>query len=238
MEELKEFGLSEHEISIYLTLLKTERTTANRLAALTDMKRSTTYDTLQALLNKGIVSKTVEGKTTTFQAAEPRRIVELLEEKKNKIERILPALENMKAISSKPSGVTYFEGKKGVVTVLNDIFKVHPKKLFFIGSRKQAKIPLRHYPDNFVRKRVDEKIFAEGFLADEDKSDEFVTKASAEKYSAFQYRKILNGIAADIFIYNDKISFITNKEDPAGIIINNAEIAATLLLLFEHLKDK
>ena len=43
-EELKEFGLSENEIVIYVELLKAGTTTANRIAKLTGIKRSTTYE--------------------------------------------------------------------------------------------------------------------------------------------------------------------------------------------------
>ena len=40
--ELREFGLSENEIKAYLTLLKTGVSTANRIAEITGIKRSTT----------------------------------------------------------------------------------------------------------------------------------------------------------------------------------------------------
>ena len=53
MKELTAFGLSEHESEIYIALLKAGRVTANRIATITGLKRSTTYDNLSLLMNKG-----------------------------------------------------------------------------------------------------------------------------------------------------------------------------------------
>ena len=57
MEEiLKDFGLSDNETTVYLALLKIGNSTANRVAEITGLKRSTTYDNLNLLASKGIVS--------------------------------------------------------------------------------------------------------------------------------------------------------------------------------------
>ena len=77
-EELKQFGLSENEVKLYVTLLKTGTSTANRLAELSGLKRSTTYDNLYLLINKGIASLSVKDKVQYYEAAEPQKIVNLI----------------------------------------------------------------------------------------------------------------------------------------------------------------
>lgn len=235
-DALKEFGLTDNEITIYLTLIKTGSTTANRVSSLTNIKRSTTYDTLQSLILKGIISVTLQGRVMFYQSADPEKLVYLLDERKKRIQKFLPDIKKLKLVSKNKSGVVYYEGRKGVVTVLNDIFDTAPKKFIFVGSRQMAKVPLKHYPDNFVRKRVEHKLFAKGILAQEDEIDSFVDDAKAEKLSDFKYSKKLNGASADMFIYGDKVSFFTNKEDPAGIIISNKEIADFMRIIFSMLK--
>lgn len=236
IEELKEFGLSDNEITVYTTLLKTGTTTANRLAAISGMKRTTVYDTLNALILKGIVSTFTKDDVRNFKASDPKKIIDLLEEKKKRIERVIPELQNMREIIKEKNGVTYFEGKKGVITVLNDILDQKPKDLVFIGSRKMAKIPLKHYPENFVRKRVEKNIPITGILAYEDKQDKFLQESGAESISDFVYKKEINATLSDIFIYGDKVAFITNIEDTAGVIIKNKEIAKMMKLIFSLLK--
>lgn len=81
-KELREFGLSNHEISLYLALLKTGEETVNRLAEMTGIKRSTVYDNLSFLITKGIVSRFSKNNVQYFQAANPEKLVSLLDEKR------------------------------------------------------------------------------------------------------------------------------------------------------------
>jgi HTH-type transcriptional regulator, sugar sensing transcriptional regulator len=234
---LKEFGLSENEILVYITLLKTGTTTANRLSALSGLKRSTTYDTLHTLTAKGIVSVCIKNNVQYYEASDPEKLVHILDEKKKRLEAIVPELKQLKETKSETVGVTFFEGKKGVVTVLNDIIDCK-KDFLFIGSRKMAKVPLKHYPDNFVRKRVEKGIKVQGILAEEDKEDTYIHDANAEGLSDFSYAKQLDGCPADIFIYGDKAAIITNSKDPSGVIISDSDIAKQLRLLYDWLKVK
>ena len=80
-EELKELGLSENEIIIYTELLKTGTTTANRISKLTGVKRSTTYDNLNLLLNKGLVSSIVQDEVNYYEDIDPKKIIRIMDEK-------------------------------------------------------------------------------------------------------------------------------------------------------------
>src|SRR3989344_8948965 len=121
IEELKDYGFSDNEANIYLALLKIGIETANIISEITGMKRSTTYDNLHILINKGIVSQIVKDGVQYYQAAEPEKILSLLDEKRDRIKKIIPQLNGIKESIKEKTGVTYFEGKKGVLTVLNDI---------------------------------------------------------------------------------------------------------------------
>ena len=111
-QELREFGLSDNEITIYIALLKTGTTTANRIAEITGLKRSTTYDNLHLLMSKGLASKIIKDQVSYYTAAEPKKIVNLLEEKKQRVEKIVPELNALQRIAEEKIGVTFYEGKK------------------------------------------------------------------------------------------------------------------------------
>ena len=95
-DELKEFGLSDNEIEIYICLLKTGTSNANKIAKIIGMKRTTTYDNLSFLMSKGIVSTITKDKVQYFEASDPENIIALLEEKKGKINKIVPELKRLK----------------------------------------------------------------------------------------------------------------------------------------------
>ncbi len=232
MQELKEFGLSDNEITIYLTLLKTGSSTANRIAQITGLKRSTTYDNLALLVNKGIVSTVMKDKVYFYESANPIKIVHLLEEKKERIEKIVPELLKLKESISEKTGVTYFEGKKGVLTVLNDILD-EGKELWFYGSRTMALISLKHYPENFIQKRAEKGIKLSAILAEEDRNDPVYEDKKIFKLSQLRFIDKFNKIDTNVFIYSDRVAFMTSNENPVGIIIKNKEVLQQQKKIFQ-----
>jgi sugar-specific transcriptional regulator TrmB len=216
-----------------LALVKTGKTTANRVSDITGIKRSTTYDNLNLLINKGIVSKYTTDNVQFFEAADPLKLVHLLEEKKNKIEKIMPELIRLKETDVEKSGVNFYEGKKGVLTVLNDILDDNNDELWFYGSRKMALIALKHYPDNFLKKRADQNMRLKAVFAIEDKGDQAFEDEKVDALSEFRHIKGFNGILANVFIYGDKVAFMSSQDNPIGIIIRNKEIVEQQKKLFE-----
>ena len=233
-EELRDFGLSENEILLYLALLKTGKETANRIAQITGMKRSTTYDNFKLLINKGIVSRFTKNNVQHFEAADPKKLVHLIEDKKKKIQKIIPDLIKIQKTSTEKTGVTFYEGKRGVLTVLNDIID-QKEELWFYGSRKMALIAFKHYPDNFVQKRSEAKIKLRAVLALEDKGDKIYKIDQISKLSKIKYSKEMNKVSSNTFIYGDRVAFMTSEDDPTGIIIKNSKIVQQQKKIFEIL---
>ena len=223
MEELKEFGLSDNEIEIYITLLKLGSSTANRVSELSGIKRSTTYDNLNLLINKGIVSSFIRKEVTYYEAQDPEKIIDLIEEKKTKIKKILPSLKKFKSSINEKSSVSFFEGKRGVLTILNDILD-NEKELLFYGSRKMALISLAHYPENFILKRAEKGIKLKAVLAEEDKKDPSYKDKKIFALSELKFTKELDQIPANVFIFGEKVAFMTSEENPTGILIKDNKI--------------
>lgn len=233
-EELKEFGLSENEITIYVTLLKTGVSTANRISKLTGIKRSTTYDNLNILKNKGLVSFIIKDTVYYYESIDPRKIIRLMEEKKEKVSKCVKNLILLKETNKDEGGASYFEGKKGVITILNDILD-EKKELWFIGSRKKAMSAMQNYPDNFVTKRVDAGISLRAVMSVEDKGDPSMNDKRVYKMSNMRFLEELKEISANVFIYGDKVAFMTTGNNLAGIIIKNKEILKQQRKIFEIL---
>ena len=89
---LREFGLSENEIKIYIALIKAGETTAQSIAKNADIPRTTAYHLLEGLIQKGLVSFIVKESKKYFQATNPKKLVSILEEKKKLMQEIMPQL--------------------------------------------------------------------------------------------------------------------------------------------------
>lgn len=75
---LKEVGLNDKEISVYLTLLKQGKATPASLSKLTKINRATVYNIAKSLQSKGIISEDLGGKTLYFTALPPESLGQII----------------------------------------------------------------------------------------------------------------------------------------------------------------
>lgn len=233
-QELREFGLGENEIQAYLALLKAGVSTANRIAELTGLKRSTTYDTLKLLVSKGIVSTHLREGKTYFEAGKPTRLADILQDKQTRIQSIIPQLAKLQESIPARSKVAFFEGKRGVIAILDDVLGTGEEFLFY-GSRKKALVAMQKYPENFVKKRVERGLKMRGILAEQDREDPFLRDKSVRRLSDFRFLKAFDEIEFNVFIYGNKVGFMSSEEDLAGIILENPNLVRQQKKVFEQL---
>ena len=81
---LKEIGFSDREIKVYLALLELGETTVGPIASRTRIQHSKIYQTLEKLIDKGLISFIIKSKTKYFQAQNPNQILNMLKEKERR----------------------------------------------------------------------------------------------------------------------------------------------------------
>lgn len=165
MEEvLREIGLSEGEVKVYLALLKLGTVTVAKLKEETQLHRTTIYDFLEKLLNKGLASYVIQGGVKYFQAAKPSKLFDLLREKQDRLTSALPELEKLSQTEQKPIRVEVYRGMEGFKTLLNDILQTK-ERFDSIGieeSKFQEKFPfvMTHYFKKEQKAGIKERVIA------------------------------------------------------------------------------
>ena len=109
------------------------------------------------------------------------------------------------------------------------------KELWFYGSRKRAMIALQNYPDNFVQKRAEMGIHLRAVMSIEDKKDPSMTDKKVYALSKMRFLENLKNIPTNVFIYGNKVAFMTSGENVVGIIIKNKDVVEQQRLIFEIL---
>lgn len=82
---LEKIGLSKAEIKVYLALLELGSTASGRIVKETELRKSTVYESIRRLQDKGLVSYVVKDSMRYFEAAQPGRILDFLAEEKRKL---------------------------------------------------------------------------------------------------------------------------------------------------------
>ena len=227
---LKEYGLSDKEIAVYVALLPLGTINLQEIAKRIEYPRTTVYNTLNYLVTKGLVSKIVKGTTTYFTATDPDKLKDKLEEKKRLIEGILPQLRNLQEQIKDTSSVQIFEGFKGVYTIISDVFKIKQQTYYFGGYKKSLDI-LKHLPDQARMMRLERNIPAKIVI---DPADEEIFHTKKHKdLTEMRFLKSLIDFPAMIFIYGNKVAMFTVRGELVGAIISNKEIAEAMKMIFD-----
>ena len=118
---LRDLGFSEREIKVYLALLELGSTTVGPIASKTRLQHSKVYQTLEKLIDRGLVTFVIKSKTKYFQAEEPKHILSMIKEKERSFKEILPELEQKQKQAQSPQTAKVYEGYK--LTVIAKLAK-------------------------------------------------------------------------------------------------------------------
>jgi HTH-type transcriptional regulator, sugar sensing transcriptional regulator len=235
IKELKELNLEDNEIRVYLACLYLGSSKVNDIAKKSKLIRTTTYGVLKSLIEKGLVSTIIKNNITHFQSAKPKQLLEILEEKKKKINSILPKLEKIREVIPNKHKVELFEGKEGLKTIFNEFVAKPNKEVKIIGFYSKWLDFFGSWTDIYYRKKKENKVKS-FVLVDESERDYTNDKRIAN--SEIRYVKDLN-INAECFIYGDKVVFASFEEDNLkGVVIQDKEIFKMQNLLFDKLWNK
>ena len=231
---LREFGLSENEIYVYVALLKIGESSVHAIAKNAELPRTTTYHLLESLLQKGIVSNIIKEKKKYFQATHPRTLPEIIEEKKRRVKESLPQLIALtETITEKPR-VQLYEGIKGIRTILEDVLTTK-KIILHYGDITSLQKSLQHIFPQFIKKRTEKRIPIKIICKKEEAHDELLTTAK-KQYREFRFSSSNTTFPSSIFIYNDKVAILNlTRELYTGILIKNNDFMTTQKNMFESL---
>jgi len=129
-------GLSRNESKVYRALVRCGSSKAGKIAKEAAIDRTSAYNSLKSLMERGFVSYVTIGSTKWFQASDPRVFRDELSAKMEELSELLPALEREYASTKLPSNVRLYKGVRGVKTVLEMIVNSgKPNRVF--GSENQ-----------------------------------------------------------------------------------------------------
>jgi sugar-specific transcriptional regulator TrmB len=229
-QELIAYGLSDKEAKLYLLCLKTGETTANRLIKISGLARGTTYDILERLKVRGLLSAYVKEKATFFKANNPEILVKSLEEKKIAINKIIPSLKKINHSLEETPNIEVLQGLSGVKKILDDILK-QAKSVIVMGNEKDAREIILHHPENFRLRRLEKKIKIQNLLEESATARELKN----DKFSEVRHTDKLKNSHEVLIIYNYTTVHIL-MEEPLNIFkIKSKEYTHTQKLLFENL---
>ncbi len=165
---LQDTGLSENEATIYTALLTLGPSLVSQIVKETHINRTHIYDRLYKLIQKGVVSYTIQSGKKYFHAISPDKLLAKIKEKEAHFRAILPHLSHL-GKQKKHVDIEVYQGKNGLKSVLQDYLAARKDILIFGFTGTVAK-KLQFYYSHFQRKRIKlgikRKILADSTLKD------------------------------------------------------------------------
>lgn len=224
---LENLGFSPNEIKVYLTLNKQGSIPAGKISKLAKIDRSSAYNALKLLQEKGLVSYVMIGQVKWFQVTGPRRILDYLKEQEEEVKEILPHLQEMHKSKKVEGQIRLFKGIKGVKSVFLDIARTG-KDNFAFGSEGQFSEKMPEFALQFDRLKKENKI----------KTQLIIRKGRKEldnKTTTYRYIPNIPESPAVTNIYGDKIAIIIWTDEPEAIIIENPAAAKAYKSYFDFM---
>ncbi|MDD3861470.1 MAG: hypothetical protein PHP74_01090, partial [Candidatus Gracilibacteria bacterium] len=189
-----------------------------------------TYDILEKLKTRGLVSYFTKKKISYFTALSPEVVVDQFEKKTNDLRSALPEFKRLSGETNHPR-IRYFEGIEGIKAIYSDSLSSKTEILNFSNSSEIRKI-WPTYDDDYVEKRAKKKIFLRGICLKDHEGE--IVKSEDKKY--FREMCLVDPTKFDftneINIYDDKVSIISFKTELIGMIIESIEIANSQRAIF------
>jgi len=230
-QELKNLGLSDNEVKVYLATLKSGSTSVSRIAGITGLPRTTIYDNFKSLIQKGIVSTYKKDKKFHFEAIPPKIFVDQLREKEKIMKQLMPQLSKIAKTHVNKPVATIYEGKKGILSLLEEIYS--EKELLVFGSAEKSKEIFSHLPENFARRRADLGIKMKAILERSEEAIFRITDSKISKYTEVRFLKDIKFLPSVTFIFGNKVAVITLKNELIGLKIEDKNVNQTQKILFE-----
>lgn len=233
-KNLSKLGFSPSEIKIYLHLLKTGSSYANKISSETKLNRTNVYEALDRLITKGVISFITRNKVKWFEAKSLKLIISLLKEKEEQLKKtkkqLLDDINNLKVIPDKKSlEANVFVGKKGLRMLFEEILEIR-KPISLIAAELQFKNLFGPYFELWHKKRIEKKIRQRTIFP-----ESFKSKLKNRKFLKYKFvdNKFTNPTTT--IICGDNCLLIQWSKEPIAIKIENKEIAKSHLNYFNML---
>jgi len=234
-KELEKIGLNLKEVAVYLALLELGQTNIERISKKSKVKRTTVYDVLNSLKEKGLVGKTFPNKKTFYFAEDPRILRDILKERESSLEKIIPELLSITNFLDHKPKIRFYEGDAGLKEIYHETLK-YPKTGIDIWYPKNlsGELDSNFFINDYVPKRVKKSIWVRAISPVSKDIEKVVEKEN-------QLRKVVfinvpdYDVEIGLMVYGGNKTAIMSYEEKIGLVIESEKVFKSLKSIFNFM---
>ncbi len=238
----EELGLSTATHNVYMQLLEKGGSTAKQLADWLSIPRTSVYDHLKLLIQKGLVVEQHNEGKKSFAIDDPRNLPNLIDAEIDslKAERahlidILPTL--IKNPTSLDPKIRFYSGVEGVRHVLNEFkWQRNAKTMAMWPMSEMHELLGTEFFNDLNRRRIKQNVHVQGIWPHNKTID---VKKNPFIGTGPEFLRELRVAPKDMtwnigyWIYGDKVAFISSQKEAFGFTIHSKDFSQLMKLQFQ-----
>lgn len=242
LEELRELGLSEGQVRVYSAILELGTGSLNAIHEKTGFERRAIYDILNKLIEKGLISYTVEQGKRTYQCANPRVLGEEIEKRRAALDELrkkLPKINQAYALSKPKIRAEVYRGNAAMKTLLEEALDY--EATYWIGGNSgvesQTGQDMKQWFKKWTEKRVEQKRFMYDLVDYGTYLEDFppgnITKHKKYLYKYCQLPEQLRSPMV-IIIFGNKVAQVLWGRQSFAFVLESEEIKESFMKYFHY----
>lgn len=234
---LQTFGFGEKETTVYIALLELGKGTVTQISRKAGINRTTGYDILSSLSNKGLATISGKEPKSEFSAEPPEAVISYLKkaaeqmaEYIKKAEGLIPELTLLHAKQNRQK-IKFYEGLEGLQQVYEDTL-TSTEIIRAYASVDDVHKALPNYFPEYYKRRAQKGIAIRAIFPKTEASTELARHNSEEKREVAFVPKEKYDFSPEINIYDNKV-MIASWREKLGVIIESQEIADAMKKIYE-----
>ncbi|MBI2474552.1 MAG: hypothetical protein HYV68_02520 [Candidatus Taylorbacteria bacterium] len=234
---LRNLGFGDKEATVYMAILELGRGTVSQISRKAGINRTTGYEILDSLLNKGVVNLSGKEPKSEYAVEPPESLVRHFKkeagkatERINKAENLVPVLLRVYAKQNRPK-IKFYEGTDGLKHVYEDTLTSSEAIRAYATVDDMHKALPNYFPE-YYKRRADKNISIRAIVPETDVGLERKTHDAEEKREIAFVPADKYYFSPEINIYDNKV-MIASWREKLGIIIESEEIADAMKKIYE-----
>ena len=237
---LKSLWLENNEAEIYLAAMSVWSSPASVIARKINIPRSSARFTCEQLVKKQLMTSFQKGNTKYFTAEPPEKLQSLIDIQKVVLNKkqtdLLAIMQNLKDIynpTAQLPKVDFFEDKQWFINFCEKSLECENKEILFITSMENFRniVTEKYDKEHYIPTRLKKNIYLKLLCVKSPLTEKMQKDDKNQKRETRFLPKEFN-IKNTIFIFDDKVTLISNERYPTCVMITSVEIAEMLKTLY------
>lgn len=131
---LEQLGLTPNEARIYEALIEHGESSVSDISVAAKVHRRNAYDAIERLIDKGLCFQIFSSHENKYNAVDPNKLLELVAERRERLESILPELKRKFVERTAPEEAYIYRGHEGQKNIWRDVLRVGQTS-YVIGAK-------------------------------------------------------------------------------------------------------